>query len=361
MNALIIQRNAQIGGGNTYLRAVAPELRRRGHDLHLMIGPGPCRSLLQDAFGHPLVLRPPVPALASHILARVIKKRDIAVVNAHTYKTAQVALPACQRAGVPLIQHVHSLIPLDKAAEVLQAAARVVVMNRSVLEWVAQVDGLAEKTVLSVLPVDPDRFYPRPLRADEGFRIVYCGRLGRRKAAYVFQILDVLDDIAAEIPTVELVVVGGRSRWRQVARQAATANARLGRNAVTVLGQLLDPSDVIASADLVIGTGYVALEALACGRHVIGVGIQGLTGLVTPENLPACVNANFGDHAAIDRHVTPEKFKRGILAAHEVWRESPSAAWGADVIRREFTPKRVADDLEVVWREAADVGGAIGR
>ena len=352
MKVLFIQRNARIGGGNTYLCTVAPELRRRGHQLRLMIGPGPCRRPLHDLFQAPLIWNPSVDWLASRVVGRAIRTWGAEIVNAHTFKTGSIALPACRKAGVPLVQHVHSLIPRDEAAQVLQAASRVIVMNESVRDWVAQVQGVAAKTVLSVLPVDPQRFYPRPPGEHEGFRIVYCGRLARRKAAFAIAILDILDDLADAVPGVEMAIVGGRSHWRQVAKAAAEANARLGRLAVTVLGELPDPSEIIAGADLVIGTGYVCLEALASDRHTIGVGIQGLTGLVTPKTFSASVAANFGDHAAPDPDVTPEKLKQEILQGYRLWLDSPAATWGHQAIQSQFSPGRVADDLERVFAEA---------
>jgi hypothetical protein len=345
VNILFIQRNAQIGGGNTYLRVVAPELRRRGHATHLMIGPGPARPELADACATPLALSPEIGRLSSLLLSRLIRSRAVDVVDAHTFKIGLRAAPVCARAGVPLVQHIHSLVPLEQAAPVLQAAARVVVMNRAVFDWVGRVPGVAGKTVLSALPVDLDRYRPGG-PSGEGFHVVYCGRLARRKAAYVMSLLEMLPDLVQAIPGLRLTVVGGRSHWREVAAKAAATNQRLGREAVRVIGQVLDPSAEITSADVVVGTGYVALEGLACARHVVGVGIQGLVGLVTEENLQACVDANFGDHAAFDVEVTPQKLRDEVLRAHEAWQWEPCIAWGPRIVAEQFSAKRAADDLE---------------
>lgn len=345
MRLLIIQRNAQIGGGNTYLRAVAPALRARGHDLRLMVGPGPLSGELRAEVG-PLQWRPPVDGLARLLVNRAVRRLGIEAVNAHTYKAGRTALDACRCAGIPLIQHVHSLIPLQDAADVLAAAARIVVMNRAVRDWVCQVEGLAPKVIQSVLPVDPRRFHPLPRPEHDCFRVLYCGRLARRKAAYVLAILQELPALARAIPNIELAVVGGRSHRRHVAQAASEVNRALGREAVRMLGQLREPAGEIGAADLVIGTGYVALEALACGRHFIGVGIQGLTGFVTPDTYRASSDANFGDHAALERDVTPARLRDAILEAHATWQDRPLADWAPPIIAAEHSPSRVADDLE---------------
>lgn len=345
MRLLILQRNAQIGGGNTYLRAVGPELAARGHELHLMVGPGPLSRELRTDVG-PLLFRPPVEGLARVLVNRAVRRLGIEAVNAHTYRAGRTALDACRRAAIPLIQHVHSLIPLQDAADVLSAATRILVMNRAVRDWVCQVEGLAPKVIHSVLPVDPRRFHPMPRPHHDAFRVLYCGRLARRKAAYVLSILQELPALARRIPNIELVVVGGRSHRHQVARAASEANRILGREAVRMRGQLREPAREIAAADLVIGTGYVALEALACGRHFIGVGIQGLTGFVTPDTYRASADANFGDHAALERDVTPARLREAILEAHATWQAQPLADWAPPIIAVEHSPKRVADDIE---------------
>jgi len=219
-------------------------------------------------------------------------------------------------------------------------------MNRAVRDWVCQVEGVAPKVLQSVLPVDPRRFHPLPAPKHQAFRVLYCGRLARRKAAYVLAILQELPALARRIPNIELAVVGGRSHRRHVARAAAEVNRALGREAVQMLGQLREPAAEIAAADLVVGTGYVALEALACGRHFIGVGIQGLTGFVTPDTYRASADANFGDHAALERDVTPARLREAILEAYEVWQTQPLADWAPPIIASEHSPARVADDLE---------------
>lgn len=53
-----------------------------------------------------------------------------------------------------------------------------------------------------------------------------------------------------------------------------------------------DMMQLYNSADLVIGYGRVALEAMACGRPVIVYGVNGGDGYVTPDNLDAVMYRN---------------------------------------------------------------------
>lgn len=351
MRVLVLQRNAQTGGGNTYLRVLTPELRRRGDELRLMIGSGPDRPALARAFGSRPWWNPPLMALATPLAALQARLHRAQVVNAHTLRTARVALAACRRADIPVVLHLHGVAPLEEAAEVLDRVAGVVVMDRTVGDWVARVPGVAEKTTVSVLPVDTERFRPAPA-PHAGFHLVFCGRLNRRKAACALMILESFPELSAAIPGLRMSVVGGRSQLERVAERAREVNAGLGREAVQVHGLLLDPSPVIAAADLVVGAGYVALEALACARHVIGVGTAGLTGLVTRGNLEASVDANFGDHAGFEREVTAGALRREVLRGYEAWRAEPAVEWGPGLIRERFCAARAADDVQRAFERA---------
>ncbi len=349
MNALFLHRNARIGGANTYLITVMPELVSRGHRTHLMIGLGPLLPRLRAATESRVRLNPPLDSLSERLVTRTIRRHSIDVVNAHTVNTGRVALRACASRGIPFVQHVHSLVPLDESADVLQGADRVVVMNRSVENWVKQIDGVAEKTFLSRLAVDRDRFSLRGIEPHEGFNVLYCGRLSRRKAAHAQEVVGMLHTLEEQAPGITLTIVGGRSQAHLIRNLGAQANRALGRRAVRITGETLNPAELIAGADVVIGTGYVVLEALATGRHTIGVGIQGMTGLVTRENLSESIEANFGDHDATIHDVTRDVLAAEIVKAYEAWKQSPVLAWGPEVISQEFSARRAANDLEDIF------------
>ena len=48
-------------------------------------------------------------------------------------------------------------------------------------------------------------------------------------------------------------------------------------------------------ANLVIGAGRVAMEALLCGRPTLAIGEAKAIGLITPERLAKALASNFGD------------------------------------------------------------------
>lgn len=351
MNVLMLGRNAQIGGGNTYKCTVMPPLEALGHHVHLMVGLGPYRKTMEQACAGKVFLNLPGSILVRSQLPGLVRALDIDVVNAHGISATNAAAAVCQRLGIPLVSHVHGLINLQEATPGLQAATRVVALNATTGKWVSQVPGVAEKTVISYLPVDATRFRQRNASSAEGFTVAYVARLSKVKSRPAYALMEAVLQLGEQIPGVRLQIVGGRSQVGKVRQRAAEINSMLGRQAVEVTGPRFDVEDVYYNAAVVVGTGYVALEALACGRHVVAAGSAGLIGYLRESNFVAARDANFGDHAA-PGHGTVEDYTANLLEAYDSWKQEPVCRWAPALIERDFSPEGAAEDLVRVFSEA---------
>jgi glycosyltransferase involved in cell wall biosynthesis len=80
------------------------------------------------------------------------------------------------------------------------------------------------------------------------------------------------------------VLVGDGERRRELQQLADSTNAELGRPAVILTGELLDPRPAYAAADLVVGMGSSALRAMAFGKPVVIAGERGFSAKFTPES-----------------------------------------------------------------------------
>jgi len=141
----------------------------------------------------------------------------------------------------------------------------------------------------------------------------------------------------------KLVIVGYGRLLRQVRRTAAQVNRELTGPHIQVLGAMLDIEPIIENADILLGAGYTALQGLAAGCKVIGVGFAGLFGLLRPENIEEAIAANFGDTDARWPQVDFQLLADQILAACQ---------WIKPVLDQHFNPARIAADLESLFAEA---------
>lgn len=130
---------------------------------------------------------------------------------------------------------------------------------------------------------------PGPLRERWGVReddvtLVSVSRLSRNmKSEPLWRAMDALRRIGRELPLRLLVVGDGEARPR-LEEVAAETNRELGREAVVLLGPLIDPRPAYAAADVVVGMGGSALRGMAFGKAVLVVGERGFSEPFGPES-----------------------------------------------------------------------------
>ncbi|NQX10547.1 glycosyltransferase family 4 protein [Microbacteriaceae bacterium VKM Ac-2855] len=83
-----------------------------------------------------------------------------------------------------------------------------------------------------------------------------------------------------------LIVVGDGPLRAELQAAANAVNVGSGRPLVTLTGQLLDPRDAYAAADIVLGMGSSALKGMAFGKPLVVQGEGGFWRLLTAETLP---------------------------------------------------------------------------
>ncbi|NMO57794.1 glycosyltransferase family 4 protein [Actinoplanes sp. TBRC 11911] len=114
--------------------------------------------------------------------------------------------------------------------------------------------------------------------------VVICRLVPELKLEGVLTAIDVVGDLARSLP-LRLTVVGDGTARDAVAERAAKANARAGRRAVVLTGQLIDPRPAYAAADIMLGMGGSALRALAFAKPLVVQGEQGFWELLTPSSV----------------------------------------------------------------------------
>ncbi|MDT7582073.1 MAG: hypothetical protein QOK35_3337 [Pseudonocardiales bacterium] len=247
------------------------------------------------------------------------------IVHAHFWMSGMTAVSAATSLDLPVVQTFHALGSVKRrhqGADDTSPSGRVAA-ERAVARRVDRViatctDEMFELARLgaprrhtSVVPcgVDAETFapdgpaFPRGRRA----RLVVLGRLVRRKG---------VDEVIAALrglPDVELVVAGGPDTAEELERdpdaarlRQAAARAGVG-DRVRLLGAVARPDvpALLRSADAVVCVpwyepfGIVPLEAMACGRAVVGSAVGGIqdtvvdhvTGLLVPPRRPDALAA----------------------------------------------------------------------
>jgi glycosyltransferase involved in cell wall biosynthesis len=318
-NPLAVVGGVDAGGQNVHVGALAGELARLGHDVTVytrrdsVLSPdrvrtadgyvvehvpaGPPREVPKDE------LLPHMPAFADYLRTRWSREL-VDVVHAHFWMSGVAAVQAAGDFGIPVVQTFHALGTVKRRHQGdkdTSPAARIQLerrLCRSVDLVIATCsDEVAELRAMglpasraSVIPCGVDTDVFRPLSAAcTGRRLVVVGRVVERKG--VGNVIEAL----AELPGTHLDIAGGPPSDRidadpEIRRLRGLAESRGVADRVRFLGSVprAELPALICSADIVVAVpwyepfGIVPVEAMACGRPVVGSTVGGLLDTVVP-------------------------------------------------------------------------------
>jgi len=180
--------------------------------------------------------------------------------------------------------------------------------------------------------------------------VVVCRLVPELKLEGVLTAVDVVGELAGELP-LRLTVVGDGTARQTVAERAAKANARAGRRAVVLTGELFDPRPAYAAADIMLGMGGSALRSLAFGRPLVVQGEKGFWELLTPESCGLFLQQ--GWYGVADGTGGAERLATILRAlAADPARRDELGAYGRRLAEERFSLTRSAGVQEAIYAEA---------
>jgi len=160
---------------------------------------------------------------------------------------------------------------------------------------------------------------------------------------------DAAPALIAAVPELILLMAGTGHYEQEVRAAAAKANARIGREAIRLLRPRSDIPELMRLAILVVGTGSVALEAMASGCPVVAAGKYGFVGPVTPASFALASASCFGDHDA-PAPVTTKALGEAILPLlrdEDLRRDL--GCWGRGKVVASYNLEKMVDQLEGIY------------
>ncbi|HLL08470.1 MAG TPA: glycosyltransferase [Nocardioidaceae bacterium] len=335
---LAVLGGVDAGGQNVHVAALASALADRGHQVDVYtrrdgwqlpdgvalcpgvevvhVPAGPPVSLPKDE------LLPYMPAFGRWLAQEWSGARRPDVVHAHFWMSGLASLQAADEVGVPVVQTFHALGVVKRRHQGtsdpsprtrVRAESRlagnvdlVVATCRDEVRELARLGAPVERVRVIPCGVDVEHFTPEgPRLLPPGpARLLCVSRLVERKG------VDTVVRALPALPGVELVIAGGPNADElphdaEATRLSALAERLDVADRVRLIGRVQheDMPALLRSADVVVSTpwyepfGIVPLEAMACGRPVVGTAVGGLldtvqpnvTGLLVPPRDPAAV------------------------------------------------------------------------
>ncbi|PWW02834.1 glycosyltransferase involved in cell wall biosynthesis [Paenibacillus cellulosilyticus] len=245
---------------------------------------------------------------ADYALTQIMRSRKIDLLHIHQTPSGLYAADAARKLGIPVVFTVHgAYYPPDQLQLMKEAGCTFVSVSPPVQGYL---DYQGIPSYLIANGVDFEQYRSEPsaaLRAQlnihEGEKIVvYASRLAWDKAVVCAMLVRAARTIRLSGSTpLHVVIAGSGNQSAVIAELAEAVNQECGTTFVHLVGSQLQMRDYYNLGDLVVGTGRVALEAMACGKPVLAIGNHGYFGLVDQPVYDEAWQYYFGDHNSKER------------------------------------------------------------
>lgn len=356
MKILFALSQIEITGSETYALTLASALKKRGAEIILI------SELLRDPGGFPFYSLPLHSRNTSYFgrlqnvlnLRKILKSEQIELIHSHSRAANFVShFARSWLKKIPMVVTVHGRWRNHFAARSLPCLGERTIAICPYLErYLIQDLGIdAKKIVMIPNGIDTEKFLPSsPANADPV--ILMVARFSTQKGNTIrFLIKNVFPQILELHKNYRVKIVGGkvpdadRSMLEQV-------NSKLGRDAIQTVETNLSTAELYPKAEVVVGSGRVALEAMACGKPVVAIGESSAPGLLRSENFEEAFDSNFGDCGVWNLFEIENSLAQDLtLILKERKLREELSEWGRKIILERFDSTKIAVRIEQFYKE----------
>lgn len=305
--AMVGQFPPHVGGVGVHIHTLSKKLVEEGHEVYVITYP---HKEIKDIDGiHVIGTKglniPGVRGLmfkknAKNALKNLLEKEDIDIIHGHyLFPAGAAAVEVGKEYGIKtyVTAHGSDMFELYKSQPLMRPTIKNVlkdadgvfaVSNALKHEIVATgVVGIADKTKISWNSVDVDKFsskendsFKKEFKLEDKPIVLFVGNLIKRK-----NVDSLLEAKKIANSDYYLVVVGDGPLYKKLTKKVEDENIR----DVIFTGSRGDVENIIPSCDLLIlpsyseSFGLVLIEALACGKPVIGSDVGGISEIINDD------------------------------------------------------------------------------
>jgi peptidoglycan/xylan/chitin deacetylase (PgdA/CDA1 family)/glycosyltransferase involved in cell wall biosynthesis len=345
MNILHTLSQNEVTGAETYAAALANEQVKNGHTVWIF----------SDTFRTPTranVLSMPIGKRDFRqrfrnisLLRTIVRDKGINVVHAHSRAASWVSYFATRGGAVPLVSTIHGRQHVHLSSRIFSVyGEQILAVCESIRDHLIEKLGIpADRVVIVRNGIDLSEWRIAPAgNGKKKHRVIsLVGRLSGPKGNVVRRIVEeVFPKIIAPCPDVELNIVGGMKETEGLEKLIAAAQKKTDSAKISYIGFVENIADVYRRSSVVIGSGRVAMEALACGSNVIAVGESNYVGRVTEQTRHVALESNFGD-AGANADFSADQAAAEVVSCLEN-KTTNSSDWGRRLIRAEYDVKKIS-------------------
>lgn len=332
--AMVGQFPPHVGGVGVHIHTLSKELVKQGHEVYVITYP---HKNIEDIDGiHVIGTKglniPGVRGLmfkknAKKALENLLETEDIDIIHGHyLFPAGAAAVEVGNEKGIKtyVTAHGSDMFEVYKKQAVMRSTIKNVLKNADVVLAVSNalrheiiatgVSGISNKTRICWNSVDINRFSPNNENSfKEEYRltdkpiVLFVGNLIKRK-----NVESLLESKKISNSDYYLVIVGDGPLFKKLTKKVEEENIR----DVIFTGSRNDVETIIPSCDVLVlpsfseSFGLVLIEALACGKPVIGSNVGGITEIIN-DDVGLLVNPNkiSSVASAIDRVINDDELR----------------------------------------------------
>ena len=356
MNILQVLSQFEVTGAETFAATLADRQIARGHKVFI-ISDNFYTATKATVIAQPIGKRDAVQRWKNIVFLRnFIRQNKIDIVHAHSRAASWVSYFATRRGTVPLVSSIHGRQHLHFSSQLFSVyGEKRVAVCQSIYEHLNhdlkyELDTLA--LVHNGIDLTKWKFEKHHPPKRKKKIVSFVGRLSGFKGDTLLIIIEkIFPKIFEQNNNIEFHIIGGMNEKSKIIPAIERTNAAVGSEFIIAKGFSKDVEKIYRDSDLIVGSGRVAMEALACGSPVVSIGESNYVGVISEGTEREALITNFGDLDA-RRPIDVDQSVRSIQHALE-HPESISGEWGRKFIETNFEINQVSAQLDKVYAEAA--------
>lgn len=355
MNILQVLSQFEVTGAETFSAALSDELIRQGHSVYIVSDTFKTPTTAHF-ISHPIGKRDILQRYRNiTFLQKLIKEKKIDVVHAHSRAASWVSYFATRRGNVPLVSSIHYRQHLHFSSKLFSVYGEkhIAVCESIYFHLNRELQYPLETLALVHNGIDLTKwkFEKRSIPKREKKIIAYVGRLTGFKGDTLLMLVEkIFPRVYKENNNIEFHIYGSFSEKNHVVAAIEKVNRQTNKEFIVIKGFADNVESIYRTADFVIGSGRVAMEALACGAPVLSIGESNYVGIVSEHTARHAVVTNFGDldpRQPIDVDAVVGDMNTLLQQPNVV-----SPEWGRKFVEEHYDIKKIAVKMTNVFIEA---------
>lgn len=245
-------------------------------------------------------------------LVKIIKEKQITEIHNHKYQCIPTVLTACFITNIPYFTYEHGIkdskpfytwnYPIYKELFPIyfKNAYKIIAITPMVADVTKKEYKFSEdKYKIIHNGIDFNEFNNEtPNYNNKIEKVFIVTRIDKEKVNPIYNGIKIFKKLLEKFPSAKLYIIGDGNAKNEIIEYLNKENLPNSyksekETTVNLLGAKSNIKDYLKTADLLLGIGRCALEAVAMKVPVIITGYEGIKGLITPKNMEIAIEENF--------------------------------------------------------------------